>query len=399
MNFQNAKLPNRFAQLGSIVLLIGYLLLVVDCDTFMPRHNWNESWGPLVPHDTFPGDCSICHKSSGWSQLKEDFSFDHEKETGYALEGAHVHAACLRCHNDRGPVSEFVIHGCGGCHLDEHQGNLGPQCERCHDQNSWNPVGVISDHARTRFPLSGIHAVTPCESCHPRAPAGEYRGAPTRCEACHTKDFQQATPNHEAQGWVHNCTRCHNTSGWGGAYLSHDFFPLVQGHGGLNCNQCHLGNNFSGLSPACDPCHHDDYVSAPNHVASSYPLNCESCHTISAWKPATFFHQPPIPPCNNCHNSDYVSAPNHQSLGYSLLCQNCHTTNAWRPSTYTHRFPLTGDHNLSCTSCHQSGNAAQFTCINCHEHRRSEADDEHSDVNGYIYSSQACYNCHPNGRS
>jgi hypothetical protein len=25
-------------------------------------------------------------------------------------------------------------------------------------------------------------------------------------------------------------------------------------------------------------------------------------------------------------------------------------------------------------------------------------DDEHDDVNGYVYSSPACYSCHPDGR-
>ena len=38
-----------------------------------------------------------------------------------------------------------------------------------------------------------------------------------------------------------------------------------------------------------------------------------------------------------------------------------------------------------------------FTCLTCHEHRRSEMDDEHDEVRGYVYESTACYSCHPDG--
>ena len=70
----------------------------------------------MVPHDTFPGDCNVCHVPESWETIRKDFNFDHETETGIALEGAHARAACLRCHDDRGPVSMYMAHGCGGCH-------------------------------------------------------------------------------------------------------------------------------------------------------------------------------------------------------------------------------------------------------------------------------------------
>ncbi len=38
-----------------------------------------------------------------------------------------------------------------------------------------------------------------------------------------------------------------------------------------------------------------------------------------------------------------------------------------------------------------------FSCINCHEHRKSKMDDEHKNVPGYLYESTKCYQCHPNG--
>ncbi len=155
---------------------------------------WDSRLGPLVSHRTFPGDCGLCHVPDRWDVLRQDLVYDHEKETGVALEGAHREARCLRCHNDRGPVSAYVARGCGGCHPDPHASSLGLDCQRCHNQVSWRPQGLIAEHARTRFPLYGVHAVTPCESCHLQAPAGQYRGAP-RNATCATKRTWPGLPH------------------------------------------------------------------------------------------------------------------------------------------------------------------------------------------------------------
>ena len=44
------------------------------------------------------------------------------------------------------------------------------------------------------------------------------------------------------------------------------------------------------------------------------------------------------------------------------------------------------------------GNYTTFSCTHCHEHSRREMGDEHSDVNGYVWESNACYQCHPDGK-
>jgi hypothetical protein len=75
---------------------------------------WDKKLGPLVPHKSFPKDYGLCHVPDRWDVIKKDFHFDHEKETGYRLEGAHVTAFCVRCHNDRGPVKTFSVRGCAG---------------------------------------------------------------------------------------------------------------------------------------------------------------------------------------------------------------------------------------------------------------------------------------------
>ncbi|MCI5055621.1 MAG: hypothetical protein MRY83_05900, partial [Flavobacteriales bacterium] len=52
-----------------------------------------------------------------------------------------------------------------------------------------------------------------------------------------------------------------------------------------------------------------------------------------------------------------------------------------------------------CSECHiQANNYAVFSCIDCHEHNnKNDVDDDHDGVNGYVYESNACYSCHPDG--
>lgn len=63
-----------------------------------------------------------------------------------------------------------------------------------------------------------------------------------------------------------------------------------------------------------------------------------------------------------------------------------------------HAFPLERAHDQDCTECHQvPRNYSIFSCTHCHEHNRRDTDDDHDDVSGYVYSSPACYSCHPDG--
>jgi hypothetical protein len=382
---------------------------------------WDSRLGPLVSHRTFPGDCGLCHVPERWDVMRPDLVYDHEKETGFALEGAHREARCLRCHNDRGPVSAYVARGCGGCHPDPHASSLGLDCQRCHSQVSWRPQGLIAEHARTRFPLYGVHAVTPCESCHLQAPAGQYRGAPAQCELCHQKDLARATsPDHAASGWTTRCERCHTPTAWAGAAIRHDFFPLTGGHAGLQCTRCHTSGAYGPIPSDCYSCHRANYESAANHVAQSYSTTCQTCHTTAGWTGAAIRHDLfPLTgghaglqcaqchtggsytstpsDCYSCHQTNYQGAANHTALNLSHACTTCHTTTAWTPSTFRHTFPITGVHNVACSSCHTGGSASTFSCIDCHTHNRTDTDGHHDDVRGYSYDSAACYRCHPNG--
>ena len=199
--------------------LFAYLLVVVACATQQaPRsgelHRWWAGLGPVLPHDSFPADCSVCHVGQDWNSLIPTFEFDHERETGVKLEGAHDRARCLRCHNDRGPVSTFMAKGCVGCHEDVHYGELGNDCASCHDENTWQPTGQIARHSRTRFPLVGAHAVVACHRCHPGTTVGNFVPTDNECSSCHQEEFAATTnPPHPA-AWANDCDRCHTPIAW-----------------------------------------------------------------------------------------------------------------------------------------------------------------------------------------
>lgn len=334
-------------------------LLVVACVNLVPQQGWDPGAGPVVPHDTFPAQCDLCHRGGDWHTLRDDFTFDHEARTGVALRGAHARAGCLLCHNDRGPVQQFAARGCAGCHADPHQTRLGNDCAACHDERTWVPREAIARHDRTRFPLVGAHAAAACFRCHPGAQVGNFAGASPVCVHCHADDYSRTTaPNHALSGLSQQCESCHTPTAWQPARFAHPAtFPLSGGHAGRRCAECHPpGAGFGGLSTACASCHADDFAAttAPNHAAAGFPTDCASCHR----------------------------------------------TNAWRPSTWAHPFPITnGPHARACVECHTTPQSfLAFSCTHCHEHRQSEMANEHDGVAGYVWVSASCVQCHPDGR-
>jgi hypothetical protein len=331
----------------------------VACVNLVPQQGWSADFGPVVPHDSFPADCSLCHTGGDWQTLRSDFTFDHEARTGVALRGAHADAACLLCHNDRGPVQQFAARGCGGCHQDPHLGRLGSNCQDCHDETLWRARDAIAQHDRTRFPLVGAHAAAACFRCHPGAQVGNFAGAYVECRQCHADDYARAAvPNHAAAGLPMTCSDCHRPTGWAPAEFAHAAsFPLQQGHAGRRCQECHANNLFVGTASDCASCHLDTWQQTTN--------------------------------------------PNHALAGFPTTCQQCHSTARWGGATFNHPFPITsGVHaGLGCASCHTTpANPTAFSCIDCHDHNQAEMADEHDEVAGYVWASASCLACHPNGQ-
>ena len=207
------------ATLVPVTLLLFGACLAQNTEA-VKQHLWWSRLGPVLPHETFPSDCALCHEGTDWQGVRDDFRFDHERETGVPLEGAHARAACLLCHNDRGPVAVFAAQGCGGCHEDLHRGQLGPDCTRCHREQTWQPFGQVELHNRTRFPLIGVHAATACYRCHLGAEVGVFVPTDTECVTCHQSDLARAiNPNHAGLDWVDRCDRCHLPRTWNHAEI------------------------------------------------------------------------------------------------------------------------------------------------------------------------------------
>jgi len=154
-------------------------------------------------------DCDSCHRSeSDTFRIRE---FDHERETGFALLGAHARALCEQCHVARPALAidgigverirQFTTtpKECHSCHVDPHHGQFvvddKQDCSRCHaDFDDWKTL--IFDHDRdSRFPLVGVHSELRCSRCHlpARAEGGVevviYRPVGRECRDCHDVGF------------------------------------------------------------------------------------------------------------------------------------------------------------------------------------------------------------------
>ncbi len=73
--------------------------------------------------------CDTCHTPNAWAV----WVFDHQKQTGFGLTGAHAKIKCADCH--RRPAAEVKLsQDCVSCHQkdDVHAGQFGRQCQRCH---------------------------------------------------------------------------------------------------------------------------------------------------------------------------------------------------------------------------------------------------------------------------
>ena len=86
------------------------------------------------------GRCNQCHNPNGWST----WLFDHDKQTQYALKGAHKKLICKACHNKPVKTKIRLSTLCGSCHTrdDIHGGRYGQQCERCHNLKSFDEVEI-----------------------------------------------------------------------------------------------------------------------------------------------------------------------------------------------------------------------------------------------------------------
>ena len=91
------------------------------------------------PHrGNFQTQCQDCHNPVAW----EAWSFDHDLQTDFLLEGAHVNVACEDCHRSTLQKIKAIDGNCRTCHRtdDLHDGEFGPDCGRCHTADTFAEV-------------------------------------------------------------------------------------------------------------------------------------------------------------------------------------------------------------------------------------------------------------------
>lgn len=214
--------------------------------------------------------CDRCHGSVSWSPS----TFDHDRDTKFALRGSHETVRCEQCHPGP-PYDERVETDCYACHRldDVHVGQQGRDCDRCHREQGWADE-VFFDHEITLFPLLGMHAVAACEECHD-SPA--FKDADTKCVSCHRDD-----DTHEGRLGA-SCQLCHNPNDWRIWHFDHETqtdFPLRGAHASLHCHSCHRGNleEYVQMGTDCASCHASD----DPHLGAFGP-DCANCHKQDHW--------------------------------------------------------------------------------------------------------------------
>ena len=94
--------------------------------------------------------------------------------------------------------------------------------------------------------------------------------------------------------------------------------------------------------------------------------------------------------CSTCHAAPKTKF--HADAGKK--CATCHTSTAWKPATFDHNryFALTGPHKASCSTCHAGGDTSRYTCYGCHEHQPAQILAEHAEEG--IRNITNCVRCH-----
>ena len=404
--------------------------------------------------------CHLEHNGENFPLIHWDppaSQFDH-RLTGYPLEGKHMGVACEKCHTSGQMVPEVkalvkqkdlsksffgLSADCLTCHKDPHKGQLGNDCQRCHNVSDWKAARQF-DHSKTRYPLTGMHIQVACEKCHkPDQPGGPARFKDMKFGACtdchldpHRGSFKQ------------RCEECHTTASWrkvlSGFAFDHSKtkYPLLGLHLKVNCSTCHTGGDFKRplVFANCTDCHKD--VHRGQFEARSKKGECAECHTVDGWKPSLFgvkehatskyplegkhtkvecakCHAPAgkdtvykvkFGACADCHkdahDGQFAKAP------YENRCESCHTVLDFHRSLFTiakHRnskFPLTGAHAaVACVECHKAGAAQRTdkvipfyfsdrTCTACHtdpHHGEFRERMERRRPDGSAFGCEACH--------
>src|SRR3989338_4353294 len=114
--------------------------LLCHADYHEPKVEVSKKWGA----------CEVCHSFNNFRDLKKNPEFNHNKDTKYKLEGAHIKTDCFQCHAD-GRWAPIAFDKCISCHADVHKNVLSENCLGCHTMETFKIKGF--DHNKTKFKL------------------------------------------------------------------------------------------------------------------------------------------------------------------------------------------------------------------------------------------------------
>ena len=384
-------------------------------DCHIDMHNGTVGW-----------DCARCHNSESW--IVENITGMHQ-QTRFPLVGVHAVADCYACHKSGSPLRfEPLGVDCYDCHKDNYMATTSPNhqslgyptnCVECHSMISadW----TISNFNHNNFPLSGGHAII-CTQCHI---SGKFRKLSTDCNSCHSTDYDKTeNPPHAISLIARTCESCHTTTIWTPSTFNHNStsYSLTGAHLTTTCASCHT-KGYKGTSSLCNSCHATNYSTSqiPNHSNAGIPIDCETCHNTTDWKPSGFNHittgydlkgahkqiaqcsdchkgviNTAKPECISCHQVQYNNAPVHIGQNFSVDCTQCHNLNNWQGAIFNHdltNFPLTGTHlTTTCASCHITGYKGTPTlCNSCHAADYTKTINPNHSVSKYPTTCETCH--------
>ncbi len=130
--------------------------------------------------------------------------------------------------------------------------------------------------------------------------------------------------------------------------------------------------------------------------------DCVACHSdhngVMAFRPISRFSHELVASsmreqCEGCHANPGDSL--HRKIEGN--CKECHSIEAWKPATFNHDdyFRFDRHHEADCKTCHMDNDYGSYTCYGCHEHSRSKIREEHYEEG--IYNYENCVECHRSG--
>ena len=312
-------------------------------------------------------DCHAAHQTDFMSQHLLDFGkgcltchdgvdsmarFDHT-QTDFHLKGLHIDVQCSNCHID-GQFQDISM-DCEQCHQEPktHLGLFTETCITCHTEAGWSPAlldNELFEHAtQTGFSLV-LHTQ-------------DYEEQPLICTTCHQDDLETFS--------VQTCITCHKN--YDGEFINQHNRVF-----GTDCLVCHDGfDRYSDFN------HENLFPLVGQHITTS----CEACHINRVFQGTSAA-------CSSCHEEPLIHAD-----WFGLQCQNCHTETAWSPAAMVrHNFPL--EHGkadpTSCTTCHVD-KYIKYTCYGCHDHEQNAIELTHIEAGVTAEELQDCVQCHSAG--